>query len=275
MLNLLAIPVLLPLGVGLIVGLMAFARNLPPVIPALLSGAVLITVYAVLEGGLTWPATASRQKLGILIIAVAIFAVALSIAPKPALGPAMAVMLLVGFYWIGQRKITSNPVDPDVLIALALIIIVSLILFLQRPSAETAGPWMAISVPFAISAALVSALGGYLSAGQYLGAIAALAGGAVLVGFLTALTRPGLLFSPPLGVIWALLAAATLTLITAILFAPNYNLFALLLTLAIPLTALVIPSMMARPAAARILMCGLIAVLPAVAAGVLAATSSS
>ncbi|MEL6533362.1 MAG: hypothetical protein AAFQ06_10005 [Pseudomonadota bacterium] len=267
------IPVIVPLALGLILGSMALAGHRLTLLQALGFGAAIVASHALIENSFAIPPVSSKEKLALALVAAAILGAVLTPTGARLRWPLLGAGLLGTLYWLGARKLARDPLDPDLYVALAAVLVITALAARVPMRRETNTAWLAVLVPTSIAGALVAAFGAYVSAGQFMGALAALGGGAILVVFVAALAGRGAEIAS--GAVWALAAAQTATLTTVALFAPSYSLPAILLAALTPAAILLAPRLSAAPPARVILTCGLTAALPAAAAGALAALAAS
>ncbi|MEM8838418.1 MAG: hypothetical protein AAGE89_10020 [Pseudomonadota bacterium] len=213
------------------------------VIASVFAALAIPIIYWFLEGMPPFPPVASKHKLGYVLCFGGVLAISL-FAWTPAYRAVIAAIILgASICWIGIRKLSG-----DDGIYFALWFILPLVIFaaashLNVRQSDNPYLWPVTTLIFAIAAAIVSLLGGYIGMAQMSGAFAAFIGGYLLVRYAAELIgRGNSIPTLPNAVSWLILFAVAAAFSSSLLFAPKLNPFAGLATLLI----LLVPAYAAR-----------------------------
>ena len=271
--------VLIPLGLGLILGLALGRKSGPNWLNPVLAGAAVLAVYVLLEGVPHLPPVSAKQKLFPLICA-ALPVSCLALAPG-VMTPSARVLrravipayLMLTLLWFGLTKLTQGAGSAQAVWLLLAPVAASL--WSQPQTCGTAPSqsylWPAALLVYAVNMAVLSLFGGFVGFAQVLGAQAALLGGALLIRYLTErLGKDPAVFSTATLNVFLMTLCATALLVG--LFAPKISLPAFALSALVLCVPAVVPRLQTWPAALRPFAFGVMAAAPA-AASILAATS--
>ena len=215
--------IVLPLLVGIATGLFMLSVRGMEMIATLAAIVALIFVYWLLEGVPPFPPIASKQKLGYLVGMGGIAACLLPMAAwrRPAGFALTAAGTLAAFAWLGWPKFQAG-MSLHLLIAFGVAILLAGGTTMLAQTDDDASPQAemqflnpAAILSTAFASAIIGFMGLFIGMAQFLGAIAALTGGALLVGYgallMTGKPRASLTPTACLGVSFALSAALILT----------------------------------------------------------------
>ena len=282
--NPVALTILPALAAGVLLGLLAWVSGGNRVTMAVGWGLGVLFIYWLLEGVPPFPPVAAKQKLGYLLAVGSVVGLVFSFinVPRWVFFFKSIAMALLALGWLGWAKFG----DADNVWTVVLAVLVTMLIgrgsLYQLPLAVEAAdashehPFIAPAalMTTAIAGAIVATTGLFLGMGQILGALAALLGGALAVGYLALLIRGHGVLLMPKGsvpvVAYAVLCGAVLTA----LLGPSVNAPALLILATGPiLTALLAP----RIAAAmpnipllRPILAGAVIAIPAIIASLIA-----
>lgn len=273
------VPLLMGLGMGLFGRLGGERRVL---VAGLLFLAALLAVVAI-EGAPVFPPVAGRQKLPFVLAGFALFFLVLAVLRRPsgrvASAALVAAAIAVPSVWIGLRLLAAAPAKA---LAVVLVILffagVTLLLVSSAPRERAPGSSPLIGLLFVlIATAVVSVTGGYIGMAQVSGALAAVTGGWLLVGYVAFLRGDDAALDPGALPVLAWLVLSALFLVVTLLFAPSAHSGALVLA-ALPMAVAAwwdrragVPA--ALPRAFRPVLAGLLAAIPALAAILLAVSA--
>ncbi len=241
---------------------------------------MLVPVFAAvilvgIEGLPAFPPVRAAHKLPYVLLAGGlVFAIlswrALRVTPfVAALGSAVAVGLPV--WWMGRNVLANNSQKAIVVVILAVIAIAGTFLAakLRRPHQESESPFAQAIFATSLAGALVAIFGGYMGMAMFNGALAAFAGGYLLVAYIAYLRGNGPAFALGGVAAWAFAWVAFMGILATALLAPQASTPALLLaalTLGVPLLTLDFATVRGAPRALRPLLLGALAAIPALAA---------
>lgn len=258
MLNaLLLYTVFVPFALGLIVAATHVSPR--PFVQGVAVFVALAAIYLGLEGLPPFPPVASKHKVFYVFLALG------GVALLPRLStPGLIALAALAVLWIGQRRLAGGALPPAFF---AVLVPLPAIWFAGRASLDTRFRWPVPVLVWLIGGAVISVDGGYIGSGQMLGALAAFAGGALLMAFgalaLQSRHQPGLRAAAGAAIIAAGIAALAGTAF----FAPKLNVVALALLNLVLLVPFAAPRLLPLPAVLRPLILGAlsaIAVAPAV-----------
>jgi MFS family permease len=267
----------LPLGLGLLSGVIALALR-PGWMGWLLAAVVFAVIYFRLEGLPPLPPVASKHRLGYVLAAIALLAPLLAALPRPGRVAATIVLLLAGGAWIGQTKVLATTAWPGIGLLVPLPVLLGLgvaLLSANRPAPD--GLFMARLplLTMAIGGAVIALIGGFVGMGQLSGAIAAAIGGSLIVAYGALLLGRGEALSDALAPAhWLIGAALSAIILITALFAPSPDPLALYVLALTPLASLAMPRLAGRDSRLKPIIFGFIAALPAAAAGLIAYLNS-
>lgn len=216
--------VVFPLLLGTILAALIHFSSLKAGFLTLAATSAVLLVYYLLEGLPAFPPISSKHKIAYLFAIIGIVGAAIVSRHKIPL-PLIAIVLgLIALGWIGQRKISADPLQVKVLLALLPVLGLGLASAAPRAHRADLFLWPSALLSLAIGGSLVSLLGGYIGLGQMLGAIAALTGGYLAVSYIwTQLLGRDVADLKVEGVNWLLLAATSVILVSIALFASKLN----------------------------------------------------
>lgn len=239
--NGLIFPFLLGVAVTLV---LAIAAKFGTVSGCLLTGLAVVATYIALEGIPSFPPGAVKQKLGYAFLASAILASVVTLLPRPRwhmlVGLAVSFALACLFWFAGP--VLARATDFGVVFApLAYTALASMAvcgMLIAKSAADGAVHprslvRLSAVVSYCIGSAVVAAIGGFIGMGQMFGALAALTGGILLVGYIAALRGSSTFLALLDGVVPALLLPALATGIVVAFFATSLDVVAHML---LPLT---------------------------------------
>jgi hypothetical protein len=253
-----------PFGLGIVLAIVISLRGNSAGIHVFIATAMMVAIYALLEGFPSFPPVAAKQKLGFLIAAIA---AAVSAASRFRLDRRFVTIavLAAGFAWLGLNKLSGASAWPLVPPMLAPVAAAALASRSLETRADELFLWPASLLAFAIGASLLSLFGVFVGFAQDMGAMAAWLGGFMLSQFgLVAIGRKANTL-PPAVLQAVLLSLVSMSFMVA-LFAPDVSLLAfaiLSLTLLVPRFA---PGLRGLSAIGRPFAFGFLAAVPAVAA---------
>lgn len=222
--SLLFTTVVIPLILGVALSASAIATSGRTLILSGLTLLAALLVYFVLEGLPPVPPVSSKHKIFFVFLVLGLVGAGAAGQNKKA-GPLVTVgLLLVALFWIGQRKIMSNPLQFELFLALGPVIGAGVAS--AAPSKQTDSPflWSATLLCLAIAGSLVSVLGGYIGLAQMLGAFAALMGGMLAVAYIAVhiVGRP-VPFPSMSASVWSLSVVISTILISVAIFASKLS----------------------------------------------------
>lgn len=184
--------IVLPFVMGLVIaatGRLGLSRGM--VLTALLVPLAAAVAHATIEGFPALPPVAAKHKFPVILVIGGIaFAVLAALLPRlqsKALGAVLAVVSLVpSIWWLGRNVLASNSGKAAVVAILFVIAVSALTLAStanreRRTASSVAFPASLLWV--SIASALAAVCGGYIGMAQMNGALAALAGGWLLVAY--------------------------------------------------------------------------------------------
>lgn len=246
--------ILIPLALGLLLGLVAPKLGRAE---AAVYGVAVLAVYILLEGFPAFPPVAGKQKLAYLLLA----AIPLAYLPRPRI--ILPLFVIAATAWLGWPKLSASTMGASALLLLAPAVV----LLLPKRQAPFLIP--ACAIIFAIGAAILSVLGVFMGFAQAMGAEAALLGGILAVAYIRGLITGRMLATTPQTERLAVMTLTATSLMVA-LFAPDISLPAyavLSLCLAVPAIA---PAFASQSHALRPFLFALLAAVPALIATALA-----
>ncbi|MCX8997586.1 hypothetical protein NOF55_10755 [Rhizobiaceae bacterium BDR2-2] len=274
----------IPLALGVVAALVANAAGSRKA--AAIAFLIPLFASAILIGIDGWPAfppvRAAHKVPYVLAIGAVVFAVAALSVRKAHAGLtalAAAIAIALPAWWLGRNILANNSQKATVVAVLFVIAVVGVAwqALRRNTSAEMAQAQVLPQALFAtsVAGAIVAILGGYMGMAMFNGALAALAGGFLLVTYIRYLRGDENAFRLPgggaLAFAWVAFAGVLVTAISAPK-ASSAALVATALTPALtPLAALYGPRMAHAPRALLPLITGLIAAVPALA-GILIAS---
>jgi hypothetical protein len=280
--DLLITGVLAPLAFGVLIGIVATARN-AAVLTAILTFAAILAIYVLLEGVPPLPPIAVKQKIAFVYGAAGVLACILLFAPHGRrVGTILATLTFATgcLAWLAAPVLSAGS-DPELLargVGFTLFAAIAGAFFVRTfaaGGAHTHGDQLlALSVvlAFAIGLAIVALVGGFIGMGQMSAAVAALAGGLLLSGFFAQVRGWDRWTSDLLAPVHILVLVTLAISVAVAFFATSLNPIALFI---VPLTFIAGP-FVARGAAPlahsplRTVATGLIVAVPAAAAAALA-----
>lgn len=222
--SLLLTTVVFPLLLGVILAALVHFTRLKVSLLSLAAMVAMMLVYYLLEGMPPFPPVSSKHKIAFLIVLVGVVGVVLGLRRGVPMWPFALGIGLASLGWIGQRKISADPLQAEILLALLPIVGLTIASAAPRAHRQDLFVWPSALLCLCIGGALVSVLGGYIGLGQMLGATAALTGGMLAVHFvLTKLLRRSDADLLAEGVTWVLLTSATVLLISIAVFASKLS----------------------------------------------------
>lgn len=227
--------VLIPFLLGIAVALfLAFVLKSRIAIRCFLTGLAVVSAYVSLEGIPLFPPAAVKQKLAYAFLASAVLVSVAALMPR---GRTFLLVGLVGgfslacLYWFAG-PVLARATDFGAIIApyaytvLASIAVLAL-LFANGPAGNPAAPRALVRLSavlaFSIGSAVVAVTGGFIGMGQMFGALAALTGGIVLVGYMAVLRGTSALPARLDSVVPALLLPALATGILVAFYATSLD----------------------------------------------------
>lgn len=246
------VPFLLGVAVTLVLAIVA---RFPMFAGCLLTGLAVVAMYVSLEGIPPFPPGAVKQKLAYAFLASAILVSVAALARRPRwrilLGLAGSFALACLFWFAGPILARGTDVG-DVFAPLAYTSLATLaacgMLFTEGATDGPVHPRSLVRLSavlaYCIGSAVVAAIGGFIGMGQMFGALAALTGGILLVGYAAVLCGSTTFPVRLDGVVPALLLPALATGIVVAFFATSLHVVAHML---LPLT-LVFGIVLARSA---------------------------
>ncbi|MDC0739544.1 hypothetical protein N6L24_14740 [Cognatishimia sp. SS12] len=208
---------------------------------ALFASVLILVVYYLLEGVPPFPPISSKHKLAYLLILIGVVGFgfgAMKNAPKTLIA---LVVGLVALGWIAQRKIASDPFQPELFLALLPVLGLTGNTALRAELRQDLFLWPIMTLALAIAGAIVSVLGGYIGLAQMLGACAALTGGYLALTYLrVAVLGKAVDAGKAAALNWVLLASVSIILLSIAVFASKLSSLAfvlLCLLYAIPFVA--------------------------------------
>lgn len=222
--SLLFTTVIIPLFLGVILSGSAIATSGKALILTALTLLAALLVYFFLEGLPPVPPVSSKHKIFFVFLVLGLVGVGAAGLHKKT-GPLLTKgVLLAALFWIGQRKIMSDPFQLELF--LALLPVIGAGIAATAPTKHTNDPflWPVALLSLAISGSLVSVFGGYIGLAQMLGAFAALTGGILAVAYLVVhiLGRHDSFPSIPLP-LWSLTCVISAILISVAVFASKLS----------------------------------------------------
>ena len=266
--------VLLPLLLGVLLALVSAPLGHRPVLLLALTAACVIGIYLALEGLPPLPPVSSKQRFAFVLLVAA--GVAFVGGRARLSWPLITgAFLLAAAGWLGMAKFGQ----PGGLIGSAFLLapVAGAVIGSRAIKTKAGDPflWPNSLLALALGAATLAFLGQFVGFAQVSGALAAFIGGLVALRYLLVLAgRQAMLAPLPEAATAFLLMCFAVLVIQIGLFAPGINkpaVLVLALTLLVPMLT---PSLERLPQPLRPLLQGLIAVLPALAAVVLAAAVS-
>lgn len=192
MMQLLVPTIGVPFLLGVLIAIITF--GLPArrgFILALLIPLAAVIIHFMLEGVPSFPPIAAKQKLPIMLIVVAATFAILSLLRRPCsttFGTILAATALALSGWLlGKHVLLANPAKTVVVLAVFLIVTVAVgPAVAVRPAARGGEPSALATalLGLSIAAALTAAFGAFVGMAQINGALAALNGGWLLIGYI-------------------------------------------------------------------------------------------
>lgn len=235
--NLLLSGVAVPVLTGIVAGGVVVRYRLAP-LAALLAGAGALFIYWLLEGFPAMPPTAVKQKLAFVFAAAGALGLVVSIFRGADARVVLGLTLIIAgacAWWFGASVFARVETWSEWLPPAGYCVLLALSSgwFLKRQASTGDGARdggvmaLATVLAFAIGSAVVALAGGFIGMGQVFGALAAFAGGLLLVAYVVSIrpnnTDPISVFDAAVPALaWSM--AATGIVVT--LFATSLNLFA-------------------------------------------------
>lgn len=270
--------VILPLGLGLVAGLVALAAARQRLALWLVALVLVVAIVWRLEGMPPLPPVASKHRLAYALGVLLLLAPLLAALPRPPRILAAMALLASALAYIGLTKLFAAAAWPAALWLVPLPVLLGAGLgFLEttRPAPDDFyAPRLALLLT-AIAGAVIALIGGFVGMGQLLGALAAAIGGTLIVPYAAQLIgRPGPSGAAH-GVANILLGGALSAIILIVaLFAPSPDPLAMLVLALTPLSVTVMPALAGVDARLRPIVFGFVAALPAAAAVLIAYVTS-
>ncbi|UJW84978.1 hypothetical protein [Devosia sp. SL43] len=266
--SLIIITVAIPLGAGVLIGLLQRLTS-RAMLQCLLAALLVLAIFILLEGIPPLPPVSSKHKLAIVVTLLAVIAPFTAPLGTRVLAVVSILALGVGLIWIGGNRLTSATAWPSSIWLLPLPLVLG-VLTAGSGRDDTTGDGyfvLRIGVTFsAIAAAAVALLGGFVGAGQLEGALAAAFGGTLIVSFVAVLAGRGF---PPPGAFrsanWLLAMAHSAIFLTVACFSPSISPLAAYLAV-LPMVAVQVVSLKGMTGLLRPVVFGIVAALPAAAA---------
>lgn len=216
--------VLLPLILGCVLAGVAFFTPAKAALLGLGTLIAILCVYVLLEGFPPLPPVSSKHKIFYIFGALGFATLATHKLRGAPLAALTVSLLLAALYWIGQRKINDDPFQPEIFLALLPVIGAGVSAAFPQKLREDIFVWQTALIAMGISGSLVSVLGGYIGLAQMLGALSALTGGYLAVGYVAVhvlgRTPASTKFA---GLNWLLMVAISAVLISIALFASKLS----------------------------------------------------
>ena len=274
--NLLVWTVLVPLVLGLVLGLFSRFAGSHRALAGGLLFLVAVLLVILVEGAPVFPPVAGKQKLPFALAGLAVaFLIAGTIRRRiNAFSASILALVVTGApaLWVGYRLLAANPAKAGLVAAILAFFAVMAALFFRGPdTARSAGPSPLIGLLFVfIATAVVSVTGGYIGLAQVSGALAAVTGGWLLVSYVALMRGDEAALDPGPEPRLAFLVLSGLVMVLTTLFAPSANPVALGLA-ALPLAVIAWlgrgeGSFVALAPALRPVLSGVLSALPALAA---------
>ncbi|MEM8795181.1 MAG: hypothetical protein AAGE61_06410 [Pseudomonadota bacterium] len=234
------------LGIGLAITCAASSRlsqHSYAIIASVFAAFAVLIIYWLLEGIPPLPPVASKHKLGYVLCFGGLLTVGLLTWTTAHRAIIAVIVLGASIFWIGIRKFSGEDgLFLTLWFALPLLIFAAASHLNVRQS-NSAYLWPVTTLIFAVTAAIVSLLGGYIGMAQMCGALAAFIGGYLIVRYAAELIGRGdSIPNLPNAVTCLILFAVTAAFSSSLLFAPKLNPFAGFATLLI----LLVPAYAAR-----------------------------
>ena len=283
--QLLLTTVLLPLAMGILIALAAQAAGArAPIVIALLIPLAACVAAVSIEGWPAFPPVAAKQKLPVILL-VGSVALALAAAmlqdrlTKRIAAPLLVLALALPIWWLGRNVLAANMTKAVVVAIVAVITVLILTVIASRASDRKAAAPAAVPAALlwvAIASALGAVFGGYIGMAQMGGALAALTGGWLLVGYIRYLRGDDRAFVTA-GIVdiafgWTIILGLIMTVLLAPAAAPAALVIAVLpLSVALLLTIRQV-EFSTLPRLIRPLAVGAVTAVPALVAILIAAT---
>lgn len=270
--------VVLPLGLGLVAGLLALGAGRQRLALWLVALVLVGAVVWRLEGFPPFPPVASKHRLAYALAALMLLAPLVTALPRLPRILAGIALLAAALAYIGMTKLFAAAAWPGALLLLPLPVLLGAglgLLGTARPAPDDFyAPRLALLLT-AIGGAVIALIGGFVGMGQLSGALAAAIGGTLIVAYGAQLAgRPGPSGAAHDAANWLFGAVLAAILIIVTLFAPTPDPVAMLVLALTPLSVTVMPRLVGIDARLRPILFGFVAALPAAAAVLIAYLTS-